>query len=274
MNSEELLLLFACLCQHNFTRTQSIVFKHRELKEKCAFCWSSLSFLSTTWKFKKKIGWNEKRTHQDINPAHKSLRQLQFSVGREPGAEVACNKMADQPSRLSCWSYTHICVVHGTVSLPGQGDEAGCLQLWYNEKSNVYRIYACSKTERSVKWVCEFNIDVLLFQCQECTDKIKTLSTKKSKYLKQRSLKTNGTMSWGSRVRTKFYESIIDSGSERVFLIFKIIQTISINNRPIANMATISPKRGFSVATVAKGWLLCLPVPLLERLQLLRRLFL
>ena len=28
------------------------------------------------------------------------------------------------------------------------------------------------------------------------------------------------------------------------------------DNRPIANMATISPKRGFSVATVAKGWLL------------------
>ena len=25
-------------------------------------------------------------------------------------------------------------------------------------------------------------------------------------------------------------------------------------NRPIANMATITPKRGFSVATVAKGW--------------------
>ena len=25
-------------------------------------------------------------------------------------------------------------------------------------------------------------------------------------------------------------------------------------NRPIANMATISPKRGFSVATIAKGW--------------------
>ena len=28
----------------------------------------------------------------------------------------------------------------------------------------------------------------------------------------------------------------------------------SRDNRPIANMATISPKRGFSVATVAKGW--------------------
>ena len=26
-------------------------------------------------------------------------------------------------------------------------------------------------------------------------------------------------------------------------------------NRPIANMATISPKRGFSVATVARVWL-------------------
>ena len=26
-------------------------------------------------------------------------------------------------------------------------------------------------------------------------------------------------------------------------------------NRPIANMATISPKRGFSVATVARDWL-------------------
>ena len=26
-------------------------------------------------------------------------------------------------------------------------------------------------------------------------------------------------------------------------------------HRPIANMATISPKRGFSVATVARGWL-------------------
>ena len=28
-----------------------------------------------------------------------------------------------------------------------------------------------------------------------------------------------------------------------------------MENRPIANMATISPERGFSVATVARGWL-------------------
>ena len=29
---------------------------------------------------------------------------------------------------------------------------------------------------------------------------------------------------------------------------------IIVSNTPIANMATISPKRGFSVVTVAKGW--------------------
>ena len=27
-----------------------------------------------------------------------------------------------------------------------------------------------------------------------------------------------------------------------------------VSHRPIANMATMSPKQGFSVATVAKGW--------------------
>ena len=31
--------------------------------------------------------------------------------------------------------------------------------------------------------------------------------------------------------------------------------SILVWNRPIANMATISPERGFSVATVARGWL-------------------
>ena len=33
------------------------------------------------------------------------------------------------------------------------------------------------------------------------------------------------------------------------------LQNIFQYNRPIANMAMISPKRGFSVATVARGWL-------------------
>ena len=41
---------------------------------------------------------------------------------------------------------------------------------------------------------------------------------------------------------------------------------VSPSSKPIANMATISRKRGSSVATVPRGWLLCLPVPLLERL--------
>ena len=40
----------------------------------------------------------------------------------------------------------------------------------------------------------------------------------------------------------------------RVFLLlYHYFLLESGRNRPIANMATISPKRGFSVATVAKG---------------------
>ena len=34
-----------------------------------------------------------------------------------------------------------------------------------------------------------------------------------------------------------------------------IFYQVLSTNRPIANMATISPKRGFSVATVARVWL-------------------
>ena len=36
-------------------------------------------------------------------------------------------------------------------------------------------------------------------------------------------------------------------------MIVKVVWNLNAN-RPIANMAMISPKRGFSVATVAKGW--------------------
>ena len=65
----------------------------------------------------------------------------------------------------------------------------------------------------------------LHFQVCMCTDKIKTLLTKKSKfhfvqYLKQivpcESI-DKGVSSRRSRVRTKFYGSIIDSGSEKGF---------------------------------------------------------
>ena len=64
------------------------------------------------------------------------------------------NKMADWLSRLSRWGYTQICVVYGTVSWPGEGDEAGGLRLWNHERSNVSYISA-SKTSGGYKLVCE-----------------------------------------------------------------------------------------------------------------------
>ena len=64
------------------------------------------------------------------------------------------NKMADWLSRLSRWGYTQICVVYGTVSWPGEGDEAGGLRLWYHERSNVSYISA-SKTSGGYMLVCE-----------------------------------------------------------------------------------------------------------------------
>ena len=41
--------------------------------------------------------------------------------------------------------FTQLCDVSGTVSWPGEGDEAGQLQLWYFERRNEYCIKA-SKT--------------------------------------------------------------------------------------------------------------------------------
>ena len=63
---------------------------------------------------------------------------------------------------------------------------------------------------------------------QKCTEKIKTLLSKKSKfhfvqYWKQRvpcESTDKGVSSRGSRVRTKFYRSIIDSGSDRVLTMY------------------------------------------------------
>ena len=86
--------------------------------------------------------------------------------------------MAD---RLSWLGFTRICVVHGAVSWPGEGDGAGQLQLWYHEGSNSYGIYAVKTAGRGIL-VRELLINVLLFHSQECTEKIKTLLTKKSKF--------------------------------------------------------------------------------------------
>ena len=135
------------------------------------------------------------------------------------------NKMADWLSRLTLSGYTQICVARGSVSWGSKdNDEAGELQLWCRETDNDYCINA-RKTARGDKMVCKV-IDVFTLHFQKCTDKIKTLLTKKSKfhfvqYWKQIvpcESTDKGVSSRGSRVRTKFYGSIIDSGSERVLI--------------------------------------------------------
>ncbi|CAH3172653.1 unnamed protein product, partial [Porites lobata] len=51
--------------------------------------------------------------------------------------------MADWLSALRRWGYTQICVAHGIVSWGSKdNDEAGELQLWYDERNNHYRLYA------------------------------------------------------------------------------------------------------------------------------------
>ena len=62
--------------------------------------------------------------------------------------------MADWVRWLIQSGYTQICVARGTVSLPGEGDGAGELQLWYHKGSNKYGIYA-RKTAGDGVSVCE-----------------------------------------------------------------------------------------------------------------------
>ena len=60
-------------------------------------------------------------------------------------------------------------------------DAAGELQLWCHERDNNYCLYA-SKTTGDDMTVCKV-IDVFTLHFQKCTDKIKTLLTKKSKFI-------------------------------------------------------------------------------------------
>ena len=124
------------------------------------------------------------------------------------------NKMADWLSRLSLWGFTQICVARGSVSW-GSDSKAGELQLWYHERNNNYHLYA------GETYVCKV-IDVFTLHFQKCSDKIKTLLTKRSKFhfvqywtqiVPCESI-DKGVSSRDSRVRTKFYGSIIDTGSE------------------------------------------------------------
>ena len=90
------------------------------------------------------------------------------------------NKMADWLSRLTLSGYTQICVARGSVSWGSKdNDEAGELQLWYDERNNYYYLYASNTAGHEM--VCKV-IDVFTLHFQKCTDKIKTLLTKKSKF--------------------------------------------------------------------------------------------
>ena len=85
--------------------------------------------------------------------------------------------MADWLSLMGC---IPICVARGIASWGSKDDTAGELQLWYHERDNEYRIYV-RKTAGGGEGVCKV-IDVFTLHFQKCTDKIKTLLTKKSKF--------------------------------------------------------------------------------------------
>ena len=98
--------------------------------------------------------------------------------------------MADWLTWLSQWGCTQICVARGSVSWGSEDDDAaGELQLWYRERANDYCLCASNTAGLIGTAVCKV-IDVFTLHFQKCTDKIKTLLTKKSKfhfvqYLKQ-----------------------------------------------------------------------------------------
>ena len=141
------------------------------------------------------------------------------------------NKMADWLSWLSRPGFIQICVARGSVSWGSEDDyAAGEFQLWYRERDNNYCLYPRKTAADSyVVWVCKV-IDVFTLHFQKCTDKIKTLLTKKSKfhfvqYWKQIvpcESTDKGVSSRGSRVRTKCCGSIIDSGSDRVLTMYNL----------------------------------------------------
>ena len=83
--------------------------------------------------------------------------------------------------RLSLEGYTQTCVARGRVSRGSKGNDAeGELQLWYHEWDNECCLYA-SNTAGLALVVCKV-IDVFTLHFQKCTDEIKTLLTKKSKF--------------------------------------------------------------------------------------------
>ena len=72
-------------------------------------------------------------------------------------------------------------MARGNVSWTSKdNDAAGELQLWYRERDNGYCLYASNSAG---DWLTVGNvIDVFTLHFQKCTDKIKMLVTKKSKF--------------------------------------------------------------------------------------------
>ena len=107
--------------------------------------------------------------------------------------ELPINKMAY--NRLSLSGYSQICVARGSLSWGSKdnNDAAGELELWYDERDSDYCLYA-RKTARHNIVVCKV-VDVFILHFQKCTDKIKTLLTKESKFhFVQYCMKTISTM--------------------------------------------------------------------------------
>ena len=91
------------------------------------------------------------------------------------------NKMAYLLSLLSQLGFTQICVARGSVSWGSEDNAAaGELKLWYREEDNNYSLYASKRAGVDIL-VCKV-IDVFTRHFQKCSDKIKTLLTKKSKF--------------------------------------------------------------------------------------------
>ena len=85
-------------------------------------------------------------------------------------------------SLLSQLDFTQLCVARGNVSWGSEdNDAAGELQLWFHEGVNEYCLYASNTARRDDMMVCKV-IDVFTLHFQKCSDKIKTLLTKKSKF--------------------------------------------------------------------------------------------
>ena len=120
---------------------------------------------------------------------HRNIGKLLYMLGTCYGVlheilteELPINKMAGWHGYRSLHGFTQIYVARGAVSWGSKNnDAAGELRLWYRERDNDYCLYASKTTGDGM--VVGKVIDVFTLHFQKCTDKIKTLLTKKSKFI-------------------------------------------------------------------------------------------